>query len=268
MLADEIKVYQDDIGQVHGQPRHSGQLPNDGISQNGQLYVALTHLLLKIRGELTPEFHPQWVNMMNACKLREGIYLRHNAAHMDNWQSPDNFIGIACSSAVFNDPTFCKDIVEYGQKNSGYKLKDLIAELPVTTTNKILSVLLGWMPLHYVYKWEPDHTLHQCWLGRQLGLIAVMKWGAGMRPSFIEKIVHCISLLLSISQVQKNRRNVDPANLGWMCVNVANGKSWWCDIIGRYFIKRMKEIYSDVNFGDYYNPGNENHPNAKYFKWE
>jgi hypothetical protein len=269
MLSKEIVEYKDYIYQVHGEPRVPGQLPGEGISQNGQLYLAQTHLLLHLRNEMTHEFYPEWVKMMEACKYKDGgIYIRHNVTHCDNWQSPDNFIGIACSSAVFNHPAFCKDIVEYGQKDRGYKLKDLLAELPATTWTKIAGAVLGWMPLYYVYKWEPDHKLQQCWLGRQLGLIAVMKWAAGMNPSFIEKVVHCISLVIACTSEYENIKNVDPANLGWMCVNVAKGKSWWCDLVGKYFMYKVKKKYEGLDFGAIYWPKNTAHPNAKHFVWE
>jgi hypothetical protein len=268
MLRDEIIPYMDEIGQVHGSPRYAGQSPSMGISQNGQLYVAITHLLLKCSDTLTPEFHTKWIDMMLACKHSPGIYMRHNAAHSNNWQSPDNFIGIACSSYVFNDATFVKDILEYGQKDHGYRLKHLLAEYyPQTFWIKCASVLFGWYKLKYVYKWEPDHTLKECWLGRQPGLIATLKYAAGIEPTFIEKLGYSIGLIISAVQDADNIRNVDPANLGWMCYHIGKNKSWWCNIARKFFIRRIMKKYEGIHFGDIYNPGNETHPNGRYFYW-
>lgn len=272
-LHNDIKTYyRDCIGQVHIRPRGTNAC-NQDISQNGQLFLAQTHLLLSLKEELQGDvFQEERANYyagMEACRIYNTAISRHNETHVEEFQSPDNMIGFCASSYAFNDKYYPTTVLKYMEQTSDlYKLSDLLNEILDQSKwyNRALTTIGKYIGLSHVYKFHESQSLKQTWLGRQLGLIALLKLCAGRRPTYLESFVFIIAQIISANS--KGFFNVDPANLGWMASHATKNKGFIYKLTHKYFIYKMKKKYKDVNFGEVYWPSNPSHPNAKHFQWE
>lgn len=267
--------YRDCIGQIHLGSRTSDMSCSEHISQNGQLYLAQAILLMELHGELQDEeiYDEEWANYsagMECCQLfGPGAYSRHNLTHETEWQSPDNVIGICAASYCFDDTYYPSHILKYMDINyKKYTFSELCKEILDQSKwyNKALTTIGKWFYLPYVYKFHEDQPLKQTFWGRQPGLIAIIKWSAGLTPTLFERFCFIIAQIISANTKEIN--NVDPFMLGWMASHTTKDKGFIYKKLHEYFLYKVTNKFKNINFGSVYWKNNPNHPNAIYWRWK
>lgn len=238
------------------------QPDGNGTSGNGILYTAEYVAALVHANDLDSQEKQRLISVLESCEKQPGLLWRA-PLNKDDQEGPDDYVGIGYTAKFLNHPDIAKRIVEYGRV--GVKEYDPSAEdegkrFWSKVIYKILS-LFGNKTVKNVWNnANPGKFTLSAWLGRQLNLMAHLKFAANIDPSCIEKLVWCLAILKDLFEKKSNK---DSWVLSWLAVKTAKNKSFICDVVGSIWIWKFKRTWKNGMgelLGSYFN--NINHPLA------
>jgi len=237
----DIKAFTDQYGLI---------TPDGKPSGNGLLYTAEYLALLHQRGELTKSDEDHFRDVILSCEKRIGLFNRH-PDHPDQ-QAPDDYMGIACASALI-DPAIARSVLFYGRSIPA-KASDMIhdSNLPLMV-KMLLLVLVGDGELKYNYNnVTPGTASKNSWMGRQPQLIGGLQMAAQEKLSTWRLIYWC--LVIATSGLFKPQ-DQDSWRLSYLCLYYGSNYNWMTKLTAQVWWRRFKKHW----------PGGVKELRAKYF---
>jgi len=191
-LKDEISAYRDADGLVCNHRVEPGQVNSSG---NGVLYTSLYFLLLKRRGELTPEDQLDYLSVMRSCEVPGFPGLLKRGPNQNDEESHDDYTG-ACAGLAKLSPGWAFRILAHGRARW------------VKTPSSIL--------VNYSYSvvipgaWGGIKP----WLGRMRQVVAHMHWAAGETPPWYDRLVW----VMAVAFGKLDGKDQDAALMNWLLI--------------------------------------------------
>lgn len=251
-IQKDLEAYVDQWGLV--QPK-AGQ-----TSGNGLLYTAEAIAAYIANDALDENAKQRFLNAYGACEIQPGLFHRRPDGGFGQNQQ-DDYIGIAYAARYLNEPDMAKRILDYGSE--GVKELQLLPDNDTVTAYNILS-LFGLLKVKRVYNnSEPGKFGLKAWFARWPLMFVNLKFAANQDPWLIEKLYWCVVQILSC---KADPNNHDSWILSWLSWKTVEGKSWICDLAGKYWLKKFQEKQGDMGslLERYFNDVNQ--PLAKYLK--
>lgn len=259
LMNEDYKPYTDRFGLVQPEPGDPA-----GTSGNGLLYTAQAVVAYHDNDELTYPKMLLFEEAFMACEKEPGLMNRAPEGK-DDQEGPDDYVGCGLMSSYADDGSLARRILAYGNKRCSTfdpAAEDESKRFWSRIVYYVLRVLNFGRGIRYVYNnSNPGKFTLSAWLGRQPGLIAHLKIAAGIKPTILERLVWCVSLLgipdkthhdswiLSWCRVRSWRKRGLPEKLAvW----------WWS--------RNFKKVWGNPGdlLADYFK--NPSHPNAVYLK--
>lgn len=210
------------------------QADPNSLSGNGLLYTAEEILAYKYNRVIDYGTYSRWCKAYHDHQVEPGL-IKRTIENKFGIEGPDDFFGCALFSS-FCDITYAQKILAYGDKGVSKCSPD------ISIYQKILYYALkinGFGKIRYVYNnINPGFFTVQSWLGRMGHLITTLKFAAGYKPSFFEKIYWSICLLFPIDM-----NDYDKLIVPWIQTETVKGKSKICDFAIKIWIKRVSKYY-------------------------
>jgi hypothetical protein len=210
-------------------------------SGNGLNYTGYYAALLAERGELTDGLKRKLGWAAISARIKPGLYSR-GEGHPDH-QAVDDYVGIG---ALFYlcEPALAREVVRYGQRNP-VPLADVLANSKYADKLAWLIPFVrwrGWLAHYHYNNVTPTEPRGEQWLGRQLQLVAHLKWACRsdiyyFKPTWLEKLVWLFTVLFS-----GRKNDPDSWRLSYLLIVVAGDKNWLNRLATKIWWRRLRRV--------------------------
>lgn len=263
-IEDHIDNYRDTTGfvQLH---------PGGGVTQNGQLWTALTTLATweQVDPSYRYESISKWGTAMNAS-FKEGLYNRHRDSNENN--SVDNLFGILAMIELAKSHQHFSwyaggnafRIYSKGEYNS-YNLWNVLREkCEGKWWSKIVQFFTQFIYVKYVYH-NPNYasnSLFFAWWGKMPGAVAAIKIANDISPSTFEALCFCVGQIISAFKKDQDLKAVGS------CATYATkrSKSWLVKLGNKIFSWKLNKDFKGKELGEYLRTQELDHPMRVYWQ--